>query len=202
MAASIGGMIHRAHQWAERVTSQPIVLRAPHSPEECRRRLAEVTTPQSALSWHLDAAHAGRPDPRLRGTVEPGWISVARWRDAGGRNSFAPWLDARLEGPGETTTLTGRVGLASALADLLPFFGGLGSLIILLLFVTGVVGLAQGHLDDLPFVLVPPGMVVFLIVFVGAGMRSLHHNTPELITEINEILGSTVIPGGDATLAR
>ena len=190
MAASDGGMGHRAHQWAERVTSQPIVLCAPHSLDECHRLLAELTTPQSALSWHLHSANAGRPDPRLRGTVEPGWISVARWREAAGRNSFAPWLDARLEGTGETTMLTGRVGLARSLADLLPLLGGIGSLVILLIFVTGVVGLAQGHLDDLPFVLVPPGMIVFLVVFVGAGMRSLHHHTPQLIAEINAILDS------------
>jgi hypothetical protein len=194
-------MGHRAHQRAERVTSQPIVLRAPHSPDECRRLLAEVTTSQSALSWHLHSADAGRPDPRLRGIVEPGWISVARWRDAAGRNSFAPWLNASLNGTGETTTLTGRVGLARSLADLLPLFGGIGSLIVLLILVTGVVGLAQERLDDLPFVLAPVGMVVFFTVFVSAGMRSLHHNTPELIAEINEILGSTAVhPTPDSPL--
>ena len=201
MAVSDGGVGHRAHQWAERVTSQPIVLQAPHPAGECHRRLAEVTTRQPALSWHLEAANAGRPDPRLRGTVEPGWISVARWREAAGRNSFAPWLDARLEGTGETTMLTGRVGLARSLADLLPLFGGIGSLIILLLFVTGVVGLAQGRFDDLPFVFAPVGMVVFFTVFVSAGMRALHHNTPQLIAEINEILGSTAAyPAPDSPL--
>jgi hypothetical protein len=186
----------------DRHTSWPVELRAPHSPDECRRRLAQVTTTRSALSWHTDAANVKRPDPRLRGTIGPEWISVARWRDAAGRNSFAPWLNARLEGPVDETTLTGRVGLARSVASTLPTFGATAGLILVVILVSGVAGLARGQLHALPFVLGPLGMALFLIAFMTAGFRSLGQKTLPLLAEVNALLDSTVVSGGEVTLGR
>lgn len=193
MAALSGGTDRGPRGWMERHTSWPVELRAPHSPDECRRRLAQVTTTRSAFSWHTDAANVKRPDPRLRGTIGPGGISVARWRDAAGRNSFAPWLNASLEGTADETTLTGKVGLATSVAGMLPAFGATAGLILVVIFLSGVAGLARGQLHDLPFVLGPLGMALFIVAFMTAGFRSLRGRTPDLIADINAILGSTAM---------
>ena len=177
----------------ERHTSWPVGLRAPHSPEECRRRLAQVATTRSAFTWHTDAANVKRPDPRLRGSIGLEWISVARWQDAAGHNSFAPWLNASLDGTADETTLTGRVGLARPVAGMLPTFGAIAGLILAVVLVSGVAGLARAQLHDLPFVLGPLGMALFLVAFMTAGFRSLRGRTPDLIAEINAILGSAVV---------
>lgn len=64
-------------------------------------------------SWNRDPRNAHH-DPRLLGTVDPWQMSVARYPDAAGRNSFAPWLSVRSEAAGDGgTTLTGTIGLHS-----------------------------------------------------------------------------------------
>jgi hypothetical protein len=174
--------------------SRPIALQAPHPPRECLQRLAAVTTQRSAFSWRMDPANDRRADPLLGGTLGPAWISVARFEDTAGRNSFAPWLRARLESNGEGTTLTGTVGLAPAVARLLPALIAAGGLIFACLLVAGIALLARGHLNGLPFVLGPLALAGFFALIITAGLRSLDRHVPLLIEDVNEILGSTALP--------
>lgn len=48
-------------------------------------------------SWYLNWRTAGRPVPRFRGDIGLSRIFVARFAAAARRNSFVPWLDARLD---------------------------------------------------------------------------------------------------------
>lgn len=151
-----------------------------------------VTTHRGATSWYLDRRTVGRPTPRLRGDVGPSLVSVARFEDASGRGSFAPWLDVRLEpAAGGGTTLTGRIGLHPAVQRLMPVITGSFGLLAMALAAGGIVLLVHGDLSGLPFVLVPLAMTAFLAVLDVAGRRSLERNIPKLIQEMNRVLDST-----------
>jgi hypothetical protein len=184
--------------WPAGFRSRPVVLSCPHPDSECLRRLALVTTQRGTTSWYLDPRTAGRPDPRLRGDVGPSRLSVARFEDASGRNSFAPWLDARLEpDPGGGTTLRGRIGLHPAVRILIPLIAGVGGLIAVAAVLGGIALLVHGHLSGLlPAVLIPLGMTAFFAGFNVVGLRSLERDIPKLVEEMNSILDST------ATLAE
>jgi hypothetical protein len=170
------------------------VLQAPHPPSECLRRLAAVTTQRSAFSWHMAPANDRRADPLLRGTLGPAWISVARFEDTAGRNSFAPLLTARLESTGERTTFTGTIGLVPAMAKLLPVLIVAGGLIPACLLAAGLSQLARGHLNGLPLVLGPLALAAFFALIITAGLRSLDRHVPLLIKEVSAILSSTALP--------
>lgn len=89
---------------------RPVTVSSPHSPDDCLRRLAEVTTAHGA-TWYLKPETAVLRDPQLRGNVGPSGIHVARFRDSIGRNNFLPWLDARFESaPSGGTILAGTIG--------------------------------------------------------------------------------------------
>jgi hypothetical protein len=183
----------RVRKWFAGFRSRPVMLSSPHPVSECLRRLAAVTTQRGSTSWYLDPRNASRPDPRLRGDVGPSRISVARFEDAAGRNSYAPWLDARLESAaGGGTTLTGRVGLHPAVTVLIPMIAGVGGLLALGALAGGVALLVSGHLSGLlPAVLIPLALTAFIVSFNTVGLRSLERDIPKLIQEMNEILGST-----------
>jgi hypothetical protein len=176
--------------------SRPVMLSSPHSPGEFLHRLAAVTTRQG-FSWYLAARNVGAPDPRFRGDVGPSRILIARFEDTLGRNSFAPWLDIRAEPAADGgTILTGRIGLHPFVGVLIPVILGAGCLMMLGLFSAGVVQLASGQVGQaLPFVSLPLIAIAFMVGGNAAGLRSLERGIPELIRDMNEILGA---PSDDA----
>ncbi len=158
-----------------------------------------VTTHRGATSWYLDRRTVGHPAPRLRGDVCPPRIFVARFEDASGRNSFAPWLDARLEpGAAGGTTLTGRIGLHPNVVGLMPVLAGFFGLLAMAGVVGGIVQLVRGELRGLPFALVPLAMITLMAGLNVAGLRSLERDIPKLIQEMNGVLDSTATFTGPA----
>jgi hypothetical protein len=165
---------------------------SPYPPSECARRLAAVTTERGSTTWYLDPANACKPAPRLRGTIHQSGILVARFEDAAGRNSFAPYLDARLvPGADGGTVVAGKIGMhpnSRAVGAVAVSFAGL---VLLGSLAGGISQLAVGHLRGLLFVLFPIVLGAFIAAINLAGRRSLEHNTPKLIGEINAILASS-----------
>jgi hypothetical protein len=178
--------------WLSRFRPRPVVLSAPYPADECLRRLTMVTTHRGAASWYLDPRTAGHPTPRLRGDVDPSRISVARWEDTNGRNSFTPWLDVRLEPTARGgTTLTGTIGLRPEVQGLMPVITGVGGLIATAVIAAGAVQLVHGNVSALPLMLGPLAMIAILAVVNVAGLRSLERDIPKLIQETNSVLDST-----------
>jgi hypothetical protein len=171
---------------------RPAQFCSPYPPGECARRLAAVTTKRGSTTWYLDPANACKPAPRLRGTIDQSGILVARFEDATGRNSFAPYLDARLvPGADGGTVVTGRIGMHPNGQAVGAVALGFGALLLLGALAGGISQLAAGHLRGLPFVLLPIVLGAFIAAINLAGRRSLEHNTPKLIGEINAILASS-----------
>jgi hypothetical protein len=83
--------------WLAAFRARPVVLASPHPSGDCSRRLAAVTTARGFTTWHLDPRTVGCPEPQLKGSVSGPRVVVAGYEDASGRNSFAAWLDARLQ---------------------------------------------------------------------------------------------------------
>jgi hypothetical protein len=170
-----------------------VVFSSPHPDSECLRRLALVTTQRGFISWHTDPRNAGRPGPRLRGDVYPSRILVAPFEDAAGRNSFAPWLDARLEpAAGGGTTLTGRIGLHPAARRAISVVAGAWALVAVASVSGGIALLVHGQLSGLLAVLlIPLGVTAVFVGATNTGLRSLERSTQKLIEEIDGALGST-----------
>jgi len=188
--------------WLAGFHSRPVALSSPHPTSECLQRLATVTTQRGASSLYFDHRSARRPEPRLRGNVGPSWICVARFKDATRRNSFAPWLDARLEpSAGAGTTFSGRIGLHPSVRLLISVMTGVMGLIAVAGVTSGVVLLVRGHLSGLAAVLLPLCVIAVFAVFNAAALRSLERGTPKLIEELNGILGSTATFTGPASVA-
>jgi hypothetical protein len=189
--------------WFASFRSRPVVLSSPHPPSECLRRLATVTS-QRGYAWYFNSKNIGRPDPQLRGDVDPSRILVARFQNSLAQNSFVPWLDIRPEPSAEGgTILTGRIGLHPAAKVLLPVLAAGGGLVPLSGLVAGVAQLVSGRLiGALPFVLIPLALGAGTLGFNVAGLRSLEREIPKLIQDMNGILGSghdgtvhSVLPG-------
>jgi hypothetical protein len=179
--------------WFASFRPRQIVLSSPYPASECIRRLALVTTQRSFTSWHLDAHNASCRAPQFRGTISQSWISVARFEDAAGRNSFAPWLQARLEGSvSGGTTLTGSIGLHPAVRVVIPILAAVAGLIAVSAFAGGVVMLISGHVSGaLPAVLMPLALTAFIAGFYAAGLKTLNRAIPKLVQELNATLGSS-----------
>jgi hypothetical protein len=161
-----------------------------------------MVTSHRGSTWYLDPRNAVLRDPRFRGDAGPSWISLARFEDAVGRNSFVPWLQGRLEpAAGGGTTFTGRVGLNPAVKAVIPVIAGCGGLIALSALAGGVALLAAGHLGGLlPGVLIPLALITLLVSVNVVGMRSLEREIPRLIQEVNGVLGSTATFPGRAAV--
>jgi hypothetical protein len=176
-------------RWFARFRSRPVSLSFPYSVEVCLQRLSTVSAQRGAASWYLSSRTVGCPEPRLRGDVGPSRVFVAEWKAASRRNSFVPWLDARLEPDGGgRATLRGRIGLRPEVATVLALIAGVGGLICVALVVSGIVVLACGHLSGLLLALVPFAIAAFIAAINFAGLRSLERGIPRLIREINAVL--------------
>lgn len=188
---------YRWSWFVSRFRPRPVMLSSPHTDSECLRRLALATTQRTATSWYLDPRTAGRPEPRLRGDVGPSRIFVARFEDAQGRNSFAPWLDGRLEPTaGGGAALAGRIGLHPAVRRLLRLIAWVGALMAVIAVSGGIALLADGHLSRVPPMLI---LLVLATFFAGssvAGLRSLERDIPKLIDEVNGLLDSVATLAG------
>jgi hypothetical protein len=182
------------------VRSQLVVLSSPYPPGECVRRLGTVTTKRGGTSWYLDPRTVGRPEPRLRGDAGPSRILVARFADAAGRNSFAPWLDARLEpAAGGGTTLTGTIGLHPAVRVFMPVFAGVAGLIAVAAVAGGIRLLVLGYLSGLvPAVLVPLAMAAVIAALRASSLQLPQRYAGELLRDVDEILGPGAASAGPA----
>jgi hypothetical protein len=178
-----------------------VVLSSVYPPGECLRRLGMVTTTRGMTSWYLDPRTAGRPEPRFRGDIGPSRIFVARFADAAGRNSFAPWLDARLEpAAGGGTTLAGTIGLHPAVRAFIPVFAGVAGLIAVAVLAEGVHLLIGDHLSGLvPAVLAPLALAALIAGLRAASLRLPERQAGELLQEMNEILGPAAASAGPAS---
>jgi hypothetical protein len=171
--------------------SHPVVLSSPFPAGECVRRLAAVTTRRSAAFWYLDSRTALRPDPRLRGEISLAQISVVLF-PGGGKNSYRPRLDVRLEPAAEGgTMLTGTVGMQPGARTAGRVINAVAALILLGFVAGGVSRLVAGHIDGLVLALLAPAVAIALAWGLeAAGVRSLRQDIPQLLGEVNEILGS------------
>jgi hypothetical protein len=167
-------------------------MSSPYPPEECLQRLGKVASARGA-GWYLDPKATGMPDPRLRGDIGQSGIHVARFRDTMGRNSFVPWLDARIEpGFGGGAVLTGTIGpwpgsagFASAMIVIFSFMALAG-------VVAGTAALAvSGSIRVLPVLLIPFGIGVIGIIIIVFNGKKLSRHVLALVQEVNDILGST-----------
>lgn len=189
------GSVLRVRSWFAGFGSRPVVLVSPLPVGECHRRLAVVTTGRGVSSWHLDPHNASRSSPRFRGSVTTSRISVARFEDTAGRNSFAPWLDARLETSATgQTTLTGSIGLHPAPRVLVPVIAAVASLIALGAVAGGIALMVSGHISrSLPAVVIPLALIALLVAFNVAGLRALEQSIPKLVHEMNATLGASAV---------
>lgn len=188
--------------WA-RVTGtvpRPVVLSSAYPPEECLRRLAIVTTYRGPTSWYLDPQTVGRPEPQLRGEVGRSRIFVSRWADAYGRDSFVPWLDARLESAvGGGSTLAGTIGLHPGAGALFAVFAGVAGLMAAIVLAVGISLLDAGHPIGLaPAVLAPLAPLVLLAGLRAASLRLPERKAGALVREIREILGPAGASAGSS----
>lgn len=194
------GSVSGARGMLAGIRSRPVVLSSPYPPGECLRRLTMVTTKRSAASWYIDPRTVGRAEPRFRGDIGPSRIFVARFADVAGRNSFAPWLDARLESAaGGGSTLTGTIGLHPAVRAFIPVFAGVAGLMAVAALAGGVRLLVSGHLSGLvPAVLAPLAAAALSAGLRAASLRLPQRSAGELIREISEVLGPAAASAGPA----
>lgn len=195
MASSDG----RVRIWLGILRRRPLVLSSPYPASECLQRLTEVTTSRGPTSWYLDPRTVRRPEPRFRGEISPSRIMLFRFTAVAGRNSFFPVLDVRPgQGADGGTTLSGEIGMGPA-GGFLPVLTGAACLGSLSMLVAGVVQLILGHLIGLAPALAFPLPVAAMAGFNVVGHRSLERDIPELLQEVNEVLGSTAaFPGASA----
>jgi hypothetical protein len=180
--------------WLAGLRPRLVVLSSPHPPAECVGRLALVTAQRGLGAWYRDPQNFRRGDPQLLGLVGPGDISVGRYPEAAGRNSFAPWLEARLKANGDGgTTLTGSIGLRGGVGIVLVVMA-VGAAVIAVAAEAGGIGmLATGQIMGLlPVVLSPLAWTALVTGVAFIGWRSLHHDSPKLVNELCGILGASV----------
>lgn len=111
-----------------------------------------------------------------------------------------PRLDVRLESAaGGGTTLTWTIGMRPEASAAVGLVLAVAGLIVLGFLEGGVSLLVSGNVSGLvPALLVPVGVIAVLWGFEAAGVRSLRQDTPRLLGEVNEILGSTATFAGPA----
>jgi hypothetical protein len=170
---------------------RPVVLSSPHPQGECLQRLAKVTTSRGPASWYLDTKTAGHPDPRLRGTVSPAQIRVARWEVARRNDNAVAWLDARLMPSADGgTVVTGLIKPSPGTAAF-PVITAIACLISLGILATGIAQLALGRISGIAPTVLSPIPAALLAAVNTQGRRSLRRETTKLIEEVNGILDST-----------
>lgn len=186
--------------WLVGLRPRPVVLSSTCPPSECTARLVTVTARHGLGAWYRDPQNYiyHRGDPRLMGTVDLYQISVSRYPEAAGRNSFAPLLQAQMEAAaGGGTTLRGSIGLHPAVRVVLPAMAVVWGAAVLVPFAVGIGRLVTGHINGLLLTCLSP--LLWAVPMVGItfiGVRSLKNGIPKLIDEICGILdASATFPG-------
>ena len=182
---------------------RPVVLSSPFPPAECTRRLITVTAQRGLSAWYRDPQNYiyHRGDPRLLSTVDRLQISVSRYPEAAGRNSFAPLLQVRPEAAaGGGTILTGTIGLHPAVRVLLPAMAVFWAVATVVPFAVGIGMVVTGHVIGLLLAAVCPLAWAAPVVGIAfLGIRALDRDIPKLIRELCSILGASVISPGPPT---
>jgi hypothetical protein len=166
----------------------PVVFVSPLSRGECQERFRDTTERQGSL-WYLTGANIGKKAPRFRGRADSE-LHIAQFEETLGRNSFVPFLDARLvpilDGG---TEINGSIGLSKSVRRFLSVLLTVGGLILTAILVVGVVQLAQGHLSPgIPFVVGFIGFGGFGTLVFRSGSRSFHSGIPSLITDVASLV--------------
>jgi hypothetical protein len=190
--------------WVTRDNLRPVVVTSPHTPDECLRRLAKVTTGRKS-GWYLDWRTATMPDPLFHGEVGPSGIRVALFSQVSRRGGPGAWFDALVVPvPEGGTALTGTVGLptAEAKATLGLVLIAFWAVAAVASFVIGVVITASGHFH------IQVGLAIGLpVLFMlsllaargyhpGPGLEPAEPPIPRLLGKINGVLDSTsAFPG-------
>lgn len=178
-----------------------VEVTSPLPPDECVRRLAQVTTDRKN-GWYLPARTATLPDPLFHGTVESSRVRIASFRAVLGRggSQTAAWFDVRVNpGPDGGTVLAGKVGLYKAPASTvssLVFLAFLAAL-PLFFFVLGVVIAASGHFNFGvgAAIVVPVFVVAAFAIAASRGDLNLEDEgqTQPLLRTICGVLGATSV---------
>ncbi len=185
---------------------RPVVVTSPHSPDECLRRLAKVTTYRRDR-WYSDWRTATRPDPLFQGELWPSGLRLALFTEemAGITGGYGARFEARIDPASEGgTTFTGTIGspgsAATAVMSLvvLMIVCGLGVFSV----VIGVVITASGHFNPGVGVAIALPVLVLMAALAGRdykpgpGVEPKEAPIPGLLREINRVLDSTsVFPG-------
>jgi hypothetical protein len=165
----------------------PVVFVSPLPQGECLERFRDTTERQGSL-WHLSGTNIGKKAPRFRGRADSE-LHIAQFEETLGRNSFVPFLDARIEPtPGGGTEINGSIGLGGSVRSFLCVsYRRRNDLTALL--VVGVVQLAQGQLSPgIPFVVGVIAFVVFRLLFFRSGSRSFHGGITPLIADVARLV--------------
>lgn len=166
-----------------------VALSSPLALNTCDERLHATTERQGSL-WYLKSGNAGHTDPRFRGKVTPSRISIARFDETLGRNSFVPYLEARLTTrPDGGTDLQGSIGLSGSTRRVMSLMSVLGGLLLAIALIVGIVLMVQGHwVSALPPLLIPLGIAGLGVALTISGMRSLHQRVQPLLSEVVDLL--------------
>lgn len=120
-------------------------------------------------------------------------MSVSRFDQAIGRNSFVPRLQGRMEVSADGgTRVAGRIGPQPAVPPLLAVMAVVCGLISVAALAAGLAEAAAGHFIGLLVVLVPVGMAAGLLGLTAAGRTSSEREIPRLVKAVNAVLDSTV----------
>jgi hypothetical protein len=146
-----------------RLGRRDVRVESPLSPEVARQRLAvAIPTPRGRLS-SLRSGYAGRLQ---------GWHVSAWNRTMGQRNTVWRFEGNLCSGPGECSTLVGRVGPN----PLFPIFVSVWVTVVLLILVGGSIGcivsVSRGTPAPWPAVFVPAAMLVPFVIVVETAYRT------------------------------
>lgn len=125
---------------------------------------------------------------------------MARWAEVTGRNSSAPWLDARLEpAAGGGARLTGTSGLHPDVRVFRRVSAAVGGLMAAASLAGGIRLLVLGDLGGLGPAVLFPLLVAALVAGTEVACRRLPaRRSGELIREISKVLGSAAADTGPA----
>jgi len=205
----VTGRSSALRNWMERDMLRRVVVTSPHPPQECLRRLAEVTTGRKS-DWHLDWRTATLPDPLFHGAVGPPGVRIALFTEVttgGPGTGVRAWFDAQVNpAPDGGTVLTGTVGSPSARARAalsLAFIVSWAGMALLSLLIGAVIA-ASGHFNTgTGAAIALPVIVTFAVLASrrGNGPEAAEDPIPRLLRKIDGVLDATsAFPGPDPAL--
>ena len=158
---------------------------SPLSVIECRRRLADCTS-RRGNPYYLRSRAGGTPEPIFRGSIEGEYLSVARFSETLGRNSFVAVMSGRISGiPDRGSSIVAAVGIAGFVRVFLWVFVILGTVILGSLFGAGIAGCISGKaLPSIPFLLIPLIITAGALSLLRGGGKFVRTSAETLIREV------------------